>query len=222
MSTLPRVTLKLATSLDGRIATASGESKWITGEAARASVHALRSEHDAVLVGAETALADDPELTVRTSPAPKVQPLRVVADSRLRLPDQAKLFRTVDLGPVLIVIGPGVDKLRRAVLSARGIQTAEVARGRVGLDPWGILDAIAAAGAKSVFLEGGGTLAASFLEADLIDTIEWFRAPILLGDDARAAIGPLGLTHLSDARRFVRTGLKLDGDDLRETLERDR
>lgn len=220
MSHLPKVTLKLATSLDGRIATATGESKWITGEEARASVHALRSEHDAVLVGAETALADDPELTARTTPAPKQQPLRVVADSKLRLPDKARLVQTATLGPVLILIGAGVDKLRRAVLSAHGVQTAEVTLAKNGLDPWGMLSAISIQGARSVFLEGGGRLASSFLTADLVDRIEWFRAPIILGDDARPAIGPLGLTKLSNAHRFRRTGLKLDGEDIHESLER--
>jgi diaminohydroxyphosphoribosylaminopyrimidine deaminase / 5-amino-6-(5-phosphoribosylamino)uracil reductase len=220
LSRLPTVTLKLATSLDSRIATASGESKWITGEEARASVHVLRSEHDAVLVGAETALADDPELTARTTPLPTHQPLRVVADSKLRLPDTARLIRTANLGPVLILIGAGIDKLRRAVLSAHGVQTAEITLAQCGLDPWGMLSAISAHGAQSVFLEGGGKLAASFLAADLVDRIEWFRAPILLGDDARPAIGPLALSKLSEAHRFRRTGLKLDGEDIRESLER--
>ncbi len=98
----PTVTLKLATSLDGRIATKSGESKWITGEAARAQVHRLRAEHAAVIVGSETVLVDDPELTARTDPPPQPQPLRIVADSRGRTPSAAKLFSTLEMGPVAV------------------------------------------------------------------------------------------------------------------------
>ena len=98
----PSVTLKLATSLDGRIALANGQSKWITGDAARAEVHRLRALHDAVIVGSETVLADDPELTARTDPMPEKQPLRVVADSRGRVPASAKLFATLEMGPVAI------------------------------------------------------------------------------------------------------------------------
>jgi hypothetical protein len=94
----PSVTLKLATSLDGRIALGNGQSKWITGEAARAEVHRLRAAHDAVIVGSETVLTDDPELTARTDPMPEKQPLRVVADSRGRVPASAKLFSTLEIG----------------------------------------------------------------------------------------------------------------------------
>ena len=110
------VTLKLATSLDGRIALANGESKWITGEAARAEVHHLRANHDAVIVGSETVIADDPLLTARLDPPPERQPLRVVADSRGRVPATAKLFSTLEMGPVAVATleTQNLDRPRKA------------------------------------------------------------------------------------------------------------
>ena len=102
LSARPSITLKLATSLDGRIALANGESKWITSAEARLEAHKLRAAHDAIIVGSETVLADDPELTARLDPMPEKQPLRIVADGRGRLSPNAKIFRTVSLGPVAI------------------------------------------------------------------------------------------------------------------------
>src|SRR5690606_23876558 len=158
----PSVTLKLATSLDGRIATASGESKWITGEAARLEGHRLRAAHDAILVGVETVLADDPELTARLPGRPVDQPLRVVLDSRLRTPPTAKVARPGSL--VLTVVQP------RPLGEAR-VEAVEAADGRPS--PGAALDAIHRAGAGSVLIEGGGQVAAAFLRAGLVDRLEW-------------------------------------------------
>lgn len=157
-----RVTLKLATSLDGRIATATGESKWITGEAARLEGHRLRAAHDAILVGVETVLADDPELTARLPGRPVDQPLRVVLDSRLRTPPTAKVAQGDTL--ILTVAEP------KPVGEAR-VEQVEAADGRPAAEA--VLRAIRRAGASSVLIEGGGQVAASFLRAGLIDRLEW-------------------------------------------------
>jgi diaminohydroxyphosphoribosylaminopyrimidine deaminase/5-amino-6-(5-phosphoribosylamino)uracil reductase len=214
----PAVTLKLATSLDGRIATASGESKWITGEEARAEAHRLRAAHDAVLIGVGTALADDPELTARTDPPPARQPVRVVLDSELRLPPTARLARSAGQGKVVVFAAEGADEAAARVLREAGLEVVLVPR---GLSPPAVLQHLAGACAvRSVLVEGGGRVAAAFVSAGLVDRIEWFRAPILVGEEGRAAIGPLALAQLCDARRFRRLAVRPLGADLWESYER--
>lgn len=205
----PSVTLKLATSLDGRIATASGESKWITGEAARLAGHRLRAAHDAILVGVETVLADDPELTARLPGRPVDQPLRVVLDSRLRTPPTAKLVQGDSL--ILTAAEP------RPVGQAR-VEQVETADGRPAPDA--VLRSIRRAGAGSVLIEGGGQVAASFLRAGLVDRLEWFRAPIVLGGEGRPCVAALALAKLADAPKFRRLSAEPLGDDLWERYER--
>jgi diaminohydroxyphosphoribosylaminopyrimidine deaminase/5-amino-6-(5-phosphoribosylamino)uracil reductase len=211
----PRVTLKLATSLDGRIATASGQSRWITGEQARAKVHALRAAHDAILVGIETALADDPELTVRMPGYAGKHPVRVVLDSRQRLPDAAKLVRTARQTPTWIV----TTQPPQARLEAAGVRLFQVSADAGRPDLGAALECLAAEGVASLFVEGGGQVAASFLRAELVDVIEWFRAPILLGGEGRPAVGGLGLEALASAPRYLRTSVVALGDDLHEHYE---
>jgi len=251
----PRVTLKLATSLDGRIATATGESQWITGPEARQQGHRLRAAHDAILVGVETVLADDPELTVRLppsllggegvvrimtdegavsasktaevegasggpliraaspptfSPEGRRNPLRVVLDSRLRTPATAKIasgntliFTTAQPHPIgqAEVVAVAADDGRPAVSA--------------------VLDALIARNIGSVLIEGGGRVAASFIQAGAVDAIEWFRAPILLGGEGRPCIASLALAKLADAPKFRRLGVEPVGDDLWERYARD-
>lgn len=204
-----RVTLKLATSLDGRIATASGESQWITGEAARLEGHRLRAAHDAILVGVETVLHDDPELTARLPGRSVDQPLRVVLDSRLRTPQTAKLARENTL--ILTVAEPHP-------VGAAEVKRVEADDGRPAIPA--ILRALKAAGAKSVLIEGGGQVAASFLRAGFVDALEWFRAPILLGGDGRSCVASLALAKLADAPKFRRLGVEPVGDDLWERYAR--
>jgi diaminohydroxyphosphoribosylaminopyrimidine deaminase/5-amino-6-(5-phosphoribosylamino)uracil reductase len=217
----PRVTLKLATSLDGRIATASGESRWITGPEARAAVHDMRAAHDAVLVGAQTALVDDPELTARTDPPPPRQPLRVVLDTRLRLAPESRLLRTLAAGPVLIIAGRDADRAAKARLEAAGAKVALVARGLEGVE---LRAALAHLSEKEsvarLFVEGGGAIAASFLAAGLVDRLEWFRAPLVLGAEARPGVGPLAIAALAKAPRFARVDLKEIGADIWESYQR--
>jgi diaminohydroxyphosphoribosylaminopyrimidine deaminase/5-amino-6-(5-phosphoribosylamino)uracil reductase len=267
----PSVTLKLATSLDGRIATAAGQSRWITGEAAREEVHRLRAAHDAVLVGSQTVLDDDPELTVRLPGYEGPQPLRVVADARGRVPLGAKLFApSIEARTELLIVGAEVNRwwsqnnrllaggarspgahikerwrtsaaaagggvqpervlecirsyVERAWLTAPEVgSTEEVIRELAELhrDAMSGKPPLRPEGDVTVLLEGGGRLAASFLRADLIDRIEWFRAPIILGGDGRPAVAALELGKLADAPRFKRLDVRELGDDLWERYER--
>mgnify|MGYP005994733345 CR=1 FL=1 len=204
-----RVTLKLATSLDGRIATASGESQWITGEAARLEGHRLRAAHDAILVGVETVLHDDPELTARLPGRTVDQPLRVVLDSRLRTPETAKVASANTL--ILTAADP------RPVGGAQ-VRRIEAAEGRPTVPA--VLDALAKTGVASILIEGGGQVAASFLRAGVIDRLEWFRAPILLGAEGRPCVAALALAKLADAPKFRRLGAAPAGDDLWERYDR--
>lgn len=211
------VTLKLATSLDGRIATAAGESRWITGPEAREEVHRLRAAHDAVLVGVETALADDPELTVRLDGYVGPQPARVVLDSRQRLPDASKLVATARQVPTWVVTA----QPPRPHLAEAGVRVLRVQPGAHGRpDLAAASAALAAEGLGRLFVEGGGEVAAGFLRAGLVDRIEWFRAPIVIGGDGRPALGDLGLEQLAAAPRFRRLDVRSVGDDLWERYER--
>ncbi|ATQ42773.1 deaminase [Caulobacter mirabilis] len=220
------VTLKLATSLDGRIATASGESRWITGPAAREQVHRLRAMHQAVLVGIETAIADDPELTVRLPGYVGHQPVRVVLDSRQRLPLTSKLVREAGRLPtVVITVQNPNDRLTDA-----GVTVIQVAESDGRLDMRAALTALSAflkahqPAALDVepqlFVEGGGQVAASLLAAGLVDRLEWFRAPIVLGDEGRPGVGAFVLKDLAAAPRFRRVAVEAVGDDLWERYEK--
>lgn len=221
MKPRPSVTLKIATSLDGRIATARGESKWITGVEARAAVHRLRAEHDGVLIGAETAVVDDPELTVRLDPSPARQPLRIVLDSKLRVSPSSRLMKTLSVAPLLIVGARDADRSLKQTLEAAGARVALVPRNLDGLELDEVFEALKTEHAvDKLMIEGGGRVAASCLAAACIDRIEWFRAPILLGADARPAIGSIPMDSLSAAPRFQRVAVREVGADLWESYER--
>lgn len=211
------VTLKLATSLDGRIATSAGESRWITGQRAREAVHRLRADHDAVLVGVETALADDPELTVRLPGYNGRQPARVVLDSRQRLSPDCKLVRTARETPTYIVATTPPEP----ALIALGVHVLEVrAVGEDRPELKTVVQTLAGEGLERLFVEGGGQVAASFLRCGLVDAIEWFRAPIVIGGEGRPGVGALAVAGLSDAPHFRRTEVREVGDDLWERYER--
>lgn len=200
----PWLTLKLATSLDGRIATASGESRWITGERARAFVHRLRDAHDAVMVGAETARTDDPELTVRRAGRVLREPIRVVIDGRLRVPLSARIFGSdspasgLDVARTWIVCRENArGRAKRLARGARLIETPSVATGHVDLEA--AMQSLAEAGLTRVLIEGGGALSAALFRAHLVDEVHWMLAPRLLGSDGRPCLGPLELERLHDA-----------------------
>ncbi len=197
----PHLTLKLANSFDGRIATATGESQWITGPEARRHVHSLRARHDAVMVGAGTARVDDPSLTVRDLGVTR-QPVRVVVSRRLDLPMMSKLARTAQETPVWLCHGPDADPaLSDAWL---GIGATLIPCGLTGrqLNVRSVLQELGAQGLTRVFCEGGGGLAASLLAADLVDELVGYSAGITIGAEGLPAIGALGLSRLSEAPRF--------------------
>ena len=197
---LPFVTVKLAATLDGRIATASGESRWITGPLARRSVHALRLRHDAVMVGSATALADDPDLTVRDLGAAR-QPVRVVLDRLLRHAPASRLGRTASAVPVWMVHGPEAPQDARAAWTATGAELIEVAATPQGLDLTAALRALASRGLTRVLSETGGTLAAALIRAGLADELMLYQGAALIGAEGRPMLGPLGLAALADAPR---------------------
>ncbi|MGE0828983.1 MAG: RibD family protein [Hyphomonadaceae bacterium] len=219
--TRPEIILKLATSMDGRIATAQGESKWITGELARAKVHRLRADCDGVLVGSGTALADDPELTARLTPAAAKQPVRVVLDTDLRLPSTSKLARTSDQGAVVVYAARGLEPSAVERMTSVGAKVVFVPRAVGGVELEAVFaDLKANWGVNTLLVEGGGSIAASLIKRGFVDRIEWFRAPIILGEEGRAAIGPLQLKRLADAPAFKRVATRAYGADLWERYER--
>lgn len=200
--TLPFVTLKLATTLDGRIATATGDSRWITGPQARRHTHLLRLTHDAVMVGSGTALADDPDLTVRDLGAPR-QPVRIVLDSRLSHSPDSRLGRTARQVPVWLVHGPDAPPQARAAWSATGAELIEVATDGGHIAPRAALTALAARGLTRILCEGGGQLAAALVRDTLVQDAALYTAGALIGGDGRAALGALGLSRLAEAPRLT-------------------
>lgn len=217
----PLVTLKTATTLDGRIATHGGESQWITGEAARRAAHLLRAQHDAILVGAGTALADNPELTCRLAGLEDRSPVRVVFDSHLRLPLTARLVATARQVPTWIVSLDNADHDRRHILRDCGVEVIKVPPGEGGNpDIAAALRALADRGLTRVLVEGGAHLAAALLRRSLVDRIAWFRAPKLIGGDGMPAAMPFGVDHLADTPRFRRVSLGEAGPDAVEMYAR--
>lgn len=214
----PLITLKTATSLDGRIATHGGQGRWITGPEARARGHGLRARHDGVMIGIGTALADDPELTCRLPGLTARSPVRVILDSRLRLPAGGKLVRGAGEVPVWALTVAGGGEGRADELAGLGVQVIEVAADDSGkVDLGAALAALADRGLTRVLVEGGGVLAAAFLRARLVDRVAWFRAPMLIGDDGVAMAAALGVEALDQALTLRRLSVAQVGDDLLET-----
>jgi diaminohydroxyphosphoribosylaminopyrimidine deaminase / 5-amino-6-(5-phosphoribosylamino)uracil reductase len=197
---LPFVTLKLATTLDGRIATATGESRWITGPEARRKVHAMRMQHDAVLVGSGTARADDPDLGVRNM-GPIAQPLRIVLDSALSHDPASRLGRGAGQSPVWMLCTDRASPERRQVWQDTGAQVIEVAAKDGRVDPQAAMTALGQRGLTRILCEGGARLGASLLHAGLVDDLAMFTSGLVMGADGHAALGPLGLQRLDDAPR---------------------
>ncbi|MCA8884443.1 MAG: bifunctional diaminohydroxyphosphoribosylaminopyrimidine deaminase/5-amino-6-(5-phosphoribosylamino)uracil reductase RibD [Rhodobacteraceae bacterium] len=210
----PMVTLKLASSFDGRIATASGESQWITGPDARRLVHAERATHDAVMVGAGTARADDPSLTVRGMGVTQ-QPVRVVVSTGLDLPEDSVLARTAHEIPLWLLHGHDVDPARRGRWQTRGARCLAVdAAPGGGLDPRSCLARLGSEGLTRVFCEGGGGLAAALLTADCVDRLVGFTAGIALGAEGRPCLGPMAIDALAQAPRFRLAATRAIGGDV--------
>ena len=197
---LPFVTLKLAASLDGRTATATAQSRWITGPDARRKVHALRLAHDAIMVGSGTALADDPDLTVRDMGAVR-QPVRIVLDRLLRHAPESRLGHTARAHPVWLLHGPHAPEAARKAWTATGALLIETVEADGRLDLTRALEALAAKGLTRILSEGGSTLAAGLITAGLVDELALFSGGVLIGAEGHPALGPLGLAALADAPR---------------------
>lgn len=213
----PLVTLKIASTLDGRIATQSGESQWITGEVARARAHLLRAQNDAVMVGVGTAVSDDPALTCRLPGLESRVPVAVVVDSRLRLPLTSRLVAGARVRPTWVVtLDPPPAERARAFRDA-GIELIAVESEPGG--PPDMAKALAQLGQRGLtrlMVEGGSQLVAALLRARLIDRIVWFRAPRLIGGDGVPAAAAFGLERLAEAPAFERTAVVPAGSDLME------
>lgn len=209
----PYVTLKLATTLDGRIALASGESRWITGARAREFVHSLRNQSDAVMVGSETAIIDDPELSVRRGGRVVRTPIRIVLDGRLRVPKTARLYDFTTGAQTWVLChegSPGVGSARAS--AARLLEIPGAQNGFIDLPR--AFERLASEGLTSVLVEGGGRLAAAMLRADLVDEVHWLLAPKLIGADGLPGLGELALDRLADAISIDPIRVVRRGEDL--------
>jgi diaminohydroxyphosphoribosylaminopyrimidine deaminase/5-amino-6-(5-phosphoribosylamino)uracil reductase len=212
----PFVHLKLAASLDGRIATRTGDSRWITGEEARARVHELRHESDAILIGAGTATADDPLLTDRSGQEKHRPLVRVVLDGDLRLSPNSKLAQTAHESPVIIFASGRAEASREQALASCGVEIVRTAGGTRNLEE--VLRELGRRSIQSVLVEGGATVAGAFIDAGLVNKISFFIAPLIIGGcDAPAAIGGTGAERINDAVKLRDVEIKQHGRDVEIT-----
>ena len=212
----PFVTLKIAQSLDGKTATVSGDSKWITGGEARRFGHLLRAQNDAILIGVNTALADDPELTCRIAGLEEHSPLRVVLDTRLRLSEGSKLAASATPTLGFTTAAEGGAKL--AAAGGEIVRVARDARGRPDLAA--MLTELAQRKVTRLLVEGGATVHAAFLDRDLADRLEIFTAPMTLGAAGHSAVDALAALTLGEAPKFTRLDTRKLGADLLESFGR--
>ncbi|HUC92395.1 MAG TPA: bifunctional diaminohydroxyphosphoribosylaminopyrimidine deaminase/5-amino-6-(5-phosphoribosylamino)uracil reductase RibD [Paenibacillus sp.] len=209
---LPFVTLKTASTLDGRIASKTGNSRWVTGEAARAAVHALRHTHQAIMVGAGTVLADDPSLTTRL-PVPGIDPVRIVTDAKLRLPLTARLLSD-GLAPTIVLTTESADPERIQALEAAGVQVLACGSGE-RIDLKLAMRRLGEREISSVLLEGGGRLNGAMLEAGLIDkAVLFYAAKIIGGPEAPGLFDFGGFARMADAVRLDRVTVETYGEDI--------
>ncbi|NJP38835.1 bifunctional diaminohydroxyphosphoribosylaminopyrimidine deaminase/5-amino-6-(5-phosphoribosylamino)uracil reductase RibD [Bacillus luteus] len=209
----PYVTLKIAASIDGKTATSSGESKWITGPGSRLDGHRLRHEHDAILVGIETVLADDPELTVRL-PEGGIDPVRIVLDNELRFPLQAKMLQVP--GKTIIFTSERGGKDKERLLKEAGAEVIRLSSFRI--EPEAVLEKLGAVSIGSLLIEGGGTVLDSFVRAGLFQEAVLYQAPIIIGGrNAVPAVGGSGMERLSECPRLVLKHVEQLEQDLKLT-----
>lgn len=213
----PYVVLKMAMSLDGRIATRTGQSQWITSDAARTRGRALRGALDGILVGAQTAVTDDPLLTARIPGA--ADPVRVVMDSQLRISARSQLVQTARTTPTVVVTTRAATAKRRDKLEALGVTVLVVKKTRQGhVDPRAALAALYGQGLNSILLEGGASLAGAFADARLINKVVAFIAPVMIGGQtAPGALGGRGPARLEDALRLTSPVYEMVGPDMMVT-----
>ena len=213
---IPFVTAKFAVSLDGKIATRSGDSRWITGEAARKQAHYLRYTNDAVMVGVNTVLADDPQLTVRCSSkggTAKKQPLRVIVDSNGRTPLSARVF--TEPGQTVLALCQSLKKGDQAAFTRAGAELLELPRRNGQVDLRELLKALGKREITSVLVEGGGCLLGSLFDDGLVDKVIAFIAPLIIGGgEARTAVAGRGVDKLTEALRVDEMSVEQIGEDL--------
>jgi len=210
----PLATLKLATSLDGRIATASGESRWITGPLARERAHLLRATHDAILVGTDTVLADDPRLTCRLPGLASRSPVRIVLDRQLRIPPTARIIAEAGQIPTWVLTLRSADPGRQKIFRDAGVEVIAADPDMAGMiDLSAALELLGKRGLTRLLVEGGGRLAAALLRAQLVDRLVWLHAPLLLGGDGVPAVAALDSAVLADMPRFERVAAEIVGED---------
>ena len=226
---MPYVTYKAATSLDGRIATCTGQSKWITHRDAVALAHLLRGVYDAILIGSDTARIDNPQLTYRPEEAGQAQmpgvifphtptglrsPVRVVIDADLTLPANLRVFDTT-VAPTVVVCSVDAYPEAAKLLAAQGVEILHVAKGRAGLDLVAALKGLAAKGIQSLLIEGGGDTSGRFFDAGLVDEVNLIYSPIIIGGrDAVPLVGGIGAAQLVDAKHIIDMKTQWIGQDL--------
>ncbi|MBA2733792.1 MAG: bifunctional diaminohydroxyphosphoribosylaminopyrimidine deaminase/5-amino-6-(5-phosphoribosylamino)uracil reductase RibD [Acidobacteria bacterium] len=212
----PFVHLKLASSLDGKIATRTGDSRWITGEESRARVHELRHLYDAILIGAGTAIADDPLLTDRSGKPRRRQLLRVVLDQKLCLSPESQLGKTARDYPTLVFASESADDSAASALAKRGVEVLRDASGGRNLES--VLRELGARSIQSVLIEGGAHVAGAFLDSRLVDKVSFFIAPVIIGGrDAPASIGGLGAEKIADTINLQDIEVNRHGRDIEVT-----
>ena len=211
----PFVHLKMAVSLDGKVATSTGDSRWITGEAARARVHELRHQSDAIMIGGRTVRADDPLLTDRSGRARRRPLIRVVIEQYLRMSPESQLAQTTNAAPVIVFACGEVEDDVRSALQASGVQ---VIMQDSALDLGKVLDELANCSIQRVLVEGGPSLAGLLLDARLVNKATFFIAPIMVGgQDAPSAIGGGGVEKISDALQLENLEVRQHGRDVEIT-----
>ena len=217
---MPFVTAKFAMSLDGKIATRSGDSRWITGEEARRFAHNLRYPMDAIMAGANTIITDDPQLTVRSGGGKggtmKKQPLRVIVDGKGRTPPSARVFH--ETGETILATSGGLDKITRQNLTASGAELLDLPGTDDSVDMEGLLKGLGSRGITSVLVEGGGVLLGSLFDAGLVDKVIAFIAPVIVGGaKARTAVAGSGFEKMLEACRLERVKTETFGADVMVT-----
>jgi diaminohydroxyphosphoribosylaminopyrimidine deaminase/5-amino-6-(5-phosphoribosylamino)uracil reductase len=212
----PFVHLKLASSLDGKIATRTGDSRWITGDESRTRAHELRHEYDAILIGAGTALGDNPLLTDRSGKVRRRPLVRVLLDESLRTDPESQLAQTAKEAPVLIFAGNSLETGKSEALAGRGVEI--VNDSFKGRDLLKVLEELGKRSLQSVLVEGGATVAGSLVDAGLVDKVTFFLAPVIIGGrDAPGAIGGHGAERLIDALDLVDVEMLQRGRDIEVT-----
>ncbi len=217
----PTLTLKLATSLDGRIALANGASQWITSPESRARVHELRAKSDAIVTGIGTVLADDPMMSAR--PAGELaenQPVRVVLDTRLRLPDSVQMLAE-PASPVWVYCGMDIPGPARTALEAKGVDIMMINRfDGPSIAFRSVIASLVERGMYAILIEAGSRVAGAALRSGLVDRIEWFRAPTILGGDGRPCIDAMGFERLDETPIYKAERVEACGPDRHESYVR--